>query len=231
MIGVVLLTCDRPKERKGYALACLKSLVHLDPGEPMMLHIADDGSGHLHVADLMEVASKMGCFIQVTRSDSGGRGYGASYNAATQVVHDHADLILPLEDDWELTRPFDLRPIATVLREGLFACVRLGYIGWTQDLNAKFVGSHGLTWLALDPASPEPHVFSGHPRLETREYERRVGLWPEMLSAGQTEFEVAHLPEARVGVGWPVDLVKPIGDLFGHIGALGADVAEVISRA
>lgn len=196
-----------------------------------MLHIADDGSDGPHVADLMDIAAGMGMFIQVTGTDAEGRGYGASYNAATQVVHDYADLILPLEDDWELTRPFDLRPIATVLREGLFGCVRLGYIGWTQDLNAKFVGAHGLTWLALGPDSPEPHVWAGHPRLETREFERGIGPWPEMMPAGVTEFVIAHRPESRVGVGWPVDLVTPSGNLFGHIGAKKADVAEVISRA
>jgi hypothetical protein len=72
----------------------------------------------------------------------------------------------------------------------------------------------------LDGDSPEPHVFAGHPRLETVGYQRRVGEWPEGLLPGETEFSVAHYQWARMGVVWPMDLVKPSGDLFCHIGTI-----------
>jgi len=54
--------------------------------------------------------------------------------------------------------------------------------------------------------------------LETREFEQDVGLWPIDMQAGSTEFEVAHRPTARRGIVWPVDLIRPRGDAFVHIG-------------
>ena len=88
------------------------------------------------------------------------------------------------------------------------------------------MSAEGLWWLALDPDSPEPHVFAGHPRLELAEWERYVGPWPEGLAAGPTEFEVAHRREARMGVAWPIDLIKPTGDAFVHIGTVPTATME-----
>jgi len=225
MIAIALLTCDRPPERKQYARRCLASLRNLRADEPLWLHIADDGSDPAWREELMEKAGEI-CGERVSLTDAGGSGYGGSYNLATQALHQTADLILPLEDDWELVRELDLDPIAGVLRDGLFGCVRMGYIGFTQELRAKFLSGRGLLWLALDPASDEPHVFAGGPRLETAEYERAVGPWLEHEPAGVTEFEVAHRPAARIGVAWPVDLIHPSGGTFAHIGSEQAVLAE-----
>lgn len=216
MIGVVILTYDR----LDYARRALLSLSNLKIPEsegPLWCHIADDGSSQTYRDKLLKLArAEFGDNVSITNSERG--GYGASYNLATQIVHNVADLILPLEDDWELIRPLDLTPIVEVLRDGTFGCVRLGYVGYTQELVASFVAAHGYHWLALHADSSEPHVFAGGPRLETVHWERSVGPWPEGLTAGETEFVVAHKPEARIGVGWPVDLVKPAGDAFVHIG-------------
>lgn len=223
MIAIILLTCDRPKERCDYARTVLRSLKNLVTDEEIWLHIADDGSDPAYRDEMIAAAREMyGARSSIT--DAQGSGYGANYNVATQVVHDidGVDLILPLEDDWELTRPLDLAPIAAVLRDGVFGCVRMGYIGFTQELRATFVSHGGHHWLALDPESAEPHVFAGGPRLETVAWERTVGPWDEHLSAGETEFNIAHRPEARVAIGWPVDLIKPQGDAFVHVGALKA---------
>ena len=86
--------------------------------------------------------------------------------------------------------------------------------------------------MALDPSSPERHVFTGGPRLETVTFERDIGIWPENLQQGKTEMEVASRAEARAGVVWPMDLVKPNGDLFVHIGAAKAgDEEEAVGSA
>jgi len=222
MIGILLLTCDRPPERKQYARRALSSLQNLQASDPFWLHIADDGSDGSWREELMDKARPLfGENVSIT--DAGGTGYGGNYNLGTQLLHQVVDLVLPLEDDWELVRPLDLAPIAAVLREGLFGCVRMGYVGFTQELRASFVWSQSLHWLALAPDSAEPHVFAGGPRLETVEWERLVGPWIEGQPAGVTEFEVAHRPEARLGVAWPVDLIHPRGDAFAHIGTLQAE--------
>jgi len=214
VIGIMLLTYDRLEYARRTLIGAAR---HLRAEEPFWLHIADDGSSQEYRDDLFDLGHEhFGDNVSISNSDRS--GYGASYNLGTQLLHSVSDLILPLEDDWELCTDLDLTPVASVLRSGLFGCVRLGYIGFTQELRATFVSSAGLLWLALDPDSPEPHVFAGGPRLETVEFERVVGPWPEGQPAGVTEFIVAHRPESRVGVAWPVDLIHPRGDAFLHIG-------------
>jgi len=228
MIGVILLTYSRLE----YAQQTLDALaVNLYAPEPVWLHIADDGSSQEYRDSLWKLAKVYwGENVSMTNSERG--GYGASYNLSTQLMHKVCDLFLPLEDDWQLIRPLDLSPMVEVLRAGNpeARCIRLGYLGYTQELRGKFFWASHTHWLALDPASSEPHVFSGHPRLETLEFQRAVGPWPEGLSAGETEFRVAHRPEARKGVVWPVELVNPAGDAFVHIGAVNVKDAPLLNK-
>lgn len=118
MIAIILFTCDRPPERKLYALRTLAALYEnlQQFGEPFWFHIADDGSEEEYRSELSDWA--WGKFERTSVSNSSGSGYGASYNLATQCVHSDCDLILPLEDDWELVRPLNLAPLAELLRAG-----------------------------------------------------------------------------------------------------------------
>jgi len=223
MICVILLTYDRLEVAK----RCLMSVAkNLKASEEFWLHIADDGSSQEYRDELLEMAhSFYGDNVSITNSERA--GYGGNYNAATQIVHRIADLVLPLEDDWELARELNLDPIVNILRDGTFGCVRLAYIGLTQELRAKFVLGQLHHWLALDPDSAERHVWAGGPRLETVEWERAVGPWPEYIEQGYTEFIVAGWPAARHGVAWPVDLIFPRGDAFVHIGGEKASLEGV----
>lgn len=220
MIVVLLLTYNR----LAVAKRCLQGVAaNLKASEEFWLHVADDGSSQDYRDELLELARSLyGDNVSITNSERA--GYGGNYNKATQIVHRVADLMLPLEDDWELVRELNLDPVAKVLRDGVFGCVRLGYIGMTQELRGSFVLANGLHWLALDPDSPERHVFAGAPRLETTEWERAVGPWPEGLEQGYTEFVVAGWPASRHGVAWPVDLIYPRGDAFVHIGSEPANL-------
>ncbi len=221
MIGIMLLTY----KRIDYARKTLEALGwKLEPGEAARIHIADDGSSEEHREELFDLAHTISWASFVTMSNSERGGYGANFNAGTQALHSDCDLILPIEDDWVLEKHLALGPLAKILREDeRVNCIRLGYIGFTQDLRGSFISTGGSLSLLLDPDSPEPHVFAGHPRLETRDFERRVGEWPTGLLAGATEVEVAARPEARKGVIWPADLVHPRGDLFAHIGTQPSD--------
>lgn len=224
-IAIVLLTAGTKPERTRYAEATLKSVLtrlHSESGHELALYIGDDGSPPSHMESLYEIyADLWGNGDLPTITNSGGVGYGSNYNLAMQGAHKWADYILPLEDDWELTRDFDIDPIAHVLQDGVFDSVRLGYIGYTQKLICEFVyhcDRHYL-WL-LDDLSEEPHVFSGHPRLETVAYQKRVGPWPEGLTPGETEWYVAtKMPEARKKVGYPLWAAGDVKNgVFAHIG-------------
>lgn len=225
-IAVQLFTYNR-HEYMRRTLAALRTFMR--SGNPIILHIADDGSDDQDaIIRQANHEASTGYWKRVTMSNTERRGYGASYNEATRWTHSEADILLPLEDDWELLREFHPDQMIAALEEsdGEYDCIRLGYIGFTQELRAKFVRLYGQNYLHLLPESPEPHVFSGGPRIETRARQRRVGLWPEGLQAGQTEFAVAHRPAARERVLWPIDLVRPYGDLFGHFGAISVNNIE-----
>lgn len=231
MIAIVLFTCARPPERAEYALRALSTLDRLTAGdEKMWLHIADDGSSQEFRDQITNEARAIyGDCTSVSNSE--GRGYGGNYNLATQFIHQIADVILPLEDDWEVQREFDLAPFVLLLRAGVFNCIRMGYIGYTDKLAAVFRSYDGQHYLELDPNSPEKHIFTGGPRLETAIFERVLGAWPEKLEAGNTELEVASRPEARQGVAWPISSIHPSGDLFVHIGTKKAETGAPGSQS
>lgn len=205
---------------------------------PLSVHIADDGSVDGHVDRLREIAGGYATVEFIGASNAGRRGYGHSFNLMTQVVHLGSDVVLVLEDDWELTRPLDLAPLVeTLLAQSLpyggpaISCIRLGYLGFTQSLRGEFVHTQAGVMVMLDPDSQEPHIFAGHPRLETVAFERAVGPWPEGLAPGATEFTVCHIPEARRGVAWPLDFgpsAQRADSLFVHIGGHGLGEVEPV---
>ncbi len=223
MISIVLFTYDRFE----YAVMVMNAIAdHLITPEPIRFHIADDGSPREQQEELYAMADLMwGNDVSFTNSER--RGYGGSYNLATQQVHLHSEYILCLEDDWVLTRDFDLAPVLEMLQHPRIDCVRLGYLGTSQPLRGEVAHVAGQSVLLLDPDSPEPHIFAGHPRLETRDFQRRIGPWPEGLPAGQTEWLVCHRPESRQGVAWPMDVLRSTGDLFVHIGTIPSESPEV----
>ena len=214
---MVLLTYERFE----YAEVTLRStLENLKFSDPYSVHIADDGSSEEHRQKLYEIAGGYDHVqgVSVTNAERG--GYGKSYNLASQQVHNFADLILPLEDDWEMKKELDVDALLPAFEH--FGCIRLGYIGYTQNLQGEFINVGDTHYLHLLPDSAEPHVWAGHPRLETKGWQRNVGPWPEGLNAGATEFEVAQRKESRIGVAWPIDLTYPRGDIFHHIGSVQA---------
>lgn len=212
-ITVMLLTYNR----LDYAKTTLNStLNYIKTSHDLQVHIASDGDNDAYMDQLTRLVGKW--HLNCTTSNSMRGGYGANYNLATQVVHPISEYVLPLEDDWELTREVDIDPIINAL--DIFNCVRMGYIGYTQPLRGTFEYIGGFNYLRLDPDSDEPHVFAGHPRLETVRFEREVGEWPLGVDPGTTEFIVAHRPEARQGIAWPCDLIHPCGGLFAHIGTV-----------
>lgn len=221
-VCILLLTANRIDYAKRTLASALKNIIY--PEGQLRLHIADDGSPEGYIPELLGVVEDK-LPLSITNSQRG--GYGVNYNLALQVVHSSAEIILVLEDDWELMTPLRLDHLVRALQEGetslQFGCIRMGYIGWTQELRGKFVSAADQHFLLFDPDSPEPHVWAGHPRLETRAWQRYVGPWPEgNYDPGTTEFMVAQRPEARRGVVWPLDLVHPYGSLFVHTGTIQA---------
>lgn len=216
-LGVILLTYDRFDYAEKTLRSTLENLVMRDI--ELQVHVASDGDTGEYIECLRQIAGGFPGVIAATQSNSERGGYGKNYNLALQTVHAKCEYTLPLEDDWELQRTVDVPELIKQMTELDIGCARLGYVGFTQTLRCEFASAGGHYWLRFDPDSKEPHVFAGHPRVEHRDWTRAVGAWPEGLKPGATEFAVAHIPEARKRVGWPLSIVHPRGDLFHHIGA------------
>jgi len=197
----------------------------------LAMHIADDGSQDGHVPALRLLAGGYRQIATVGSTDASRGGYGRSYNLATQQIHLGSEVVLVLEDDWELTRDLNLDPLVATLYDPdpAVKVIRLGYLGFTQELRGRMVSTRAGLAIMLDPDSPEPHVAAGHPRLEAVAYQRAVGPWAEGLAPGATEWEWCRRPAAREGVIWPLDLgpaSQRADSLFVHIGAHGLGELE-----
>lgn len=229
-VAVCFLTYspDADHARVGYARRCLLALLDqlkYRNGE-LLWHIADDGSFPGHLEALVDICRSRG--VEPTVSNTGHLGYGANMNQATQVIHDIADVVMPIEEDWELVREFDISDFVDVLiqppedNDNDINCIRLGYLGWSNKVTGWLAQKAGQTFFYFDPNCQETHVFAGHPRIETVAFEKRVGPWPEGLRPGFTEMEVCNRRESREGIAWPMDAginaSQNYANLFAHIG-------------
>lgn len=227
-LAIVLFTyassVDSPRHE--YAKITLESLIkHVKFSKQVRLHVADDGSPDECIRALHNMLMFKSDW-EFGHTSSERRGYGASFNLATQYLHDDCKYLLMVEDDWELKRRLDIDTLAQVLDTGELNCIRLGYLGWTQELSGTLIHTMDMSFLKFDEESAEPHVWAGHPRLETRDFQRKVGLWPEGQDPGTTEFTVAKRKESREKVGWPLDIginsSQQHASLFAHVGAVQA---------
>lgn len=215
-LAIVLYTYDRLENAEPTLRAALEMATY---DAPFQIHVADDGSPDGYRERLMEIAAGYPNARNVTVSNAERGGYGRSYNLASQSVHEHNYAVLSLEDDWLLSRPFDLGPLVEAMAaDSAIACIRLGYLSQTAEMHGEVRDSPAGKMLLLDPSSKEHHLFAGHARLETVAFRRRLGEWPEGLRAGETEFEVCKWAASRTGIAWPLDVVPPKGDLFLHTG-------------
>lgn len=224
-LSIMLLTYGGSPERREYAARTLRSTLDgLRYSGNLRVHIADDGSGDEHWRPLFDLAGGYPHVHGITVTDAHRGGYGMNYNLATQVIHRESEIVLPLEDDWELNGELYADPLVEALQDPRIGCIRLGYLGFTRpDLQGRLVHVAGGTYFLIDPDNEEPHVFAGHPRLELASWEREVGPWPEEpgTTPGEVEFIVCHKPKARERIAWPMHLARTDGaDVFGHIGAV-----------
>lgn len=220
-VAIVLFTYNRLDYAKQTLEALFKHLKYTEFIE-LFVHIADDGSDEAAdaISNLLSIAQKYVDLAHLSYTNSQRKGYGGSYNIAMRRLIDEVDFVLPLEDDWVLTEDLDLDNLVRLIQdEPKINCIRLGYIGYFHPLFAEFIYVRNQHLLILDPESPSQYVFSGHPRLERISYTESIGPWTEGIGAGATELDVCSRPQSRIGVAWPVDLIRPSGGLFVHIGA------------
>jgi len=215
-VSVLLITYKR-MDRALLTLEGVRN--HLVYPGPLHYHVADDGSGGDHIAQLVAECARDPRAVSVTSTDAARAGVGVSMNLGQHVCWERSDYILWLEDDWQLTAPFNLMPCVAVLRECQdVGMVRLGYMqrGMTGTLEA----GGGQLWWRLSWDSSDPYVFTGHAALRHKRFWDFNGDYPAGLTPGDTEGVFSDKVRRRRGpvMLWPGEVC--IWGPFGHIGGV-----------
>lgn len=211
-IVIIVLTFQRTE----YALKTIESAIKHLKYPDLRWYVSDDGSKPEHYQSVMEMLKGQ----NVIGSHSEKLGYGGGANKAWHIAHEHADLTLFLEDDWNLERELDLTHYAKLLMDYRdIGMVRMGYLN--LNMKGQCIGRDGHLYWLLD-RNADSYVFTGHPSLRHRRYREAYGPYPEGLNPGNTELAYAsQYRYAQFGgpeIVWPAELGE--WGPFGHIGAV-----------
>lgn len=215
-ITVVLLTCKRTE----YALRTIEAVGRHLRYPNWSWYIADDGSNDEH-----HVTVGNAC-IATDRPIIGHHNeaisYGMGANWALEEAFKVGQLVLMLEDDWELTSPLDIWKWAALLMERPdIGMVRTGYLN--TGLQAELVSHNGSQYWMLDDTNSRHHsslAFAGHPALIHQRLFEAYGYYPEHWQPGETELRMAWQVSASLGpaVVWPAELGS--AGPWAHIGGV-----------
>ena len=142
---------------------------------------------------------------------------GANWNKSLRASLEHVDIVLWMEDDFELQRPLFLAPYVKLLcDESSVGMVRLGHL--PVNLRCETVGFDGRHYLDILP--DRQYRFSGNPHLKHRRLVDAYGWYNENTNPGDTELDYDARCRMRPNprIWWPVDLGG--WGIFGHIGAV-----------
>lgn len=216
-ICVLLLTYLRTE----MAVATVKSFCEkIDyPKELLSFYIADDGSPFEHVQTLINEIQKGGVSVAGYHNEKMMPGtcfVGRGWNYGLQQAHKVSDIVLLLEDDWELRYELDIRPYIRLLLElPEVGIVRLSGLPVGGEVRVRgWNGVHYLEYLRTTAMG-----YSGNPHLRHVRYTEFYGLFAIDRSPGDVEVNYdERFQEFKDGPNiWrPADL--PAYGIFGHLG-------------
>lgn len=215
-VTVVLLTCKRTE----YAIRTIAAVGTYLHYPNWSWYIADDGSPDDHHVAVGHACTATGRPIVSHHNEAVSYGMGA--NKALEVAFQHGQLVLMLEDDWELTQPLDIWKWAAVLMERPdIGMVRTGYLN--TGLRAELISHYGSLYWMLDDTDSRHHssmAFAGHPALMHQRFFESYGGYPEHWQPGETELRMAWQVSAAKGpaVVWPAELGS--AGPWAHIGGI-----------
>lgn len=214
-VCIVLLTC----ERTNLALRTIDGVCkHLDyPASLLSWYVADDGSRFEHVDSLL---TKLKDHNQLLIGHHNQRFAeapccGIGWNKALHDAHQHAPILLWLEDDWELKNTLDIRPYVRLLleREDV-GIVRLGHLA--IDSLVEIVGWNGIHYLMYRRETS--YAYSGNPLLRHARFAQHYGAFATDRSPGDVEldYDARFRAEPGPNIWRPADI--PAWGIWGHIG-------------
>lgn len=215
-VTVCLITYERTEYAIRVVEAVGRHLVYPNWG----WYMADDGSREEHYNAVGATIERTGREMVGWHSDR--ISYGAGANRALATAFQKGDLVLMLEDDWELSEKLDVWKYAALLMERPdIGMVRMGYLN--KGLHGVLFGHNStLYWTLNDEQSREysSFAFAGHPALIHRRLFESYGYYPERWQPGETELKMCWQVSAGYGpkIVWPAEL-RQAGP-WGHIGGV-----------
>lgn len=182
-------------------------------------YVADDGSSREHIDKVLNHIKI--CEYQLVgyhneKFVSGKPFCGIGWNMALQKGHQNADIILWIEDDWELKKELDIRPYVRMLIERQdVGMVRLS--GLPTGLDLRVEAHNGIHYLECLRSSKM--AYSGNPHLRHVRFSQYYGLFATDRTPGDMEINYDERFRAHSGgpnIWRPADLSA--WGIFGHIG-------------
>lgn len=203
-LTVILLTYQRTDYAQRTVAAVGKHLQYPEWG----WYVSDDGSSEDHVQKVSQATLETSRPILEGHSEH--ISYGAGANRALSAAFGVGNLVLMLEDDWELTQSLDVWKWAALLMERPdIGMVRMGYLN--NGIRGDLIGHNGSLYWMLDDSDSKHHScfsFAGHPALIHRRFFDSYGWYPERWQPGDTELRMCWEIASQQGpaIVWPVEL-------------------------
>ncbi len=207
-IAILFLTYARTD----YAVRSIQGALDYLEGCERSWYVADDGSSRKHHSAVMDALEGE----EIIGDHNERLGAGASWNRGLDVCFHEFEILLYLEDDWELQRPFDVSVFIALLQEiNEIGMVRLGYL--PVGLDCHTVGHIGHHYLRIGKTTA--YQYSGNPSLRHRRFHTAYGMYPTNHNPGNTEIYFDGQVRGKKDgpeIWWPVELGG--WGIFQHIG-------------
>lgn len=181
--------------------------------------VVDDGSPEGYLERLLdEIGPSNGKFSY----NSNRRGVGHGMNTALRSLWDMGvELILMMEDDWELENPLHLDAyVKTLMDYPENGMIRFGYLSY--DLLGYSVSYEGELYWRLEN-NGTTYRFTGHPSLRHKRFHDKnlggCGLYEEGLTPGMTELSMCGKSNTRTNSNILYPARCGLWGFFAHIGA------------
>ena len=211
-VAVLLTTYNRTE----LALRTIRGILDYFQYPDWFFLMGDDGSEDGHLSRLVDACGEH--FLDAY--NSGHRGVGHNSNWGLRRAKElGAEIVLLLEDDWELRAPFDAIPHVNLLtNHSDIGMIRLGYLSYGP--RGEIITREGKLWLKFRPYPEYQFTYAGHAHLLHSRFHDTIGYFSEGLAPGANELDfcgkVNRHPDAPAIV-WCLDYGT--WGPFAHIGS------------
>lgn len=214
LVTICIITYNRPREIKA-TISALRTHFHYEG--PVAWHIADDGSPHGYIGEILNEFHDMA----FTHTDTQRKGWGCNANAALHFLRDKPYVFF-IEDDYVAKRDLDITSGVALMESdkdiGLIRYDGVAAHTFTLHLEEADTRIGKFSYCVIDHASPHLNVYSNRPHLKAKRFHDKYGRYPERKSLGTTETEFAHRVKDNPSYPKVAILADGIPTAFEHIG-------------